>query len=67
LNFLGADETAAPGIAFVSRTVLRAGVDLLGARISADIIFGLGGWTILLIICAVGATILFAALIAPYL
>ena len=43
MNFLGEDEAAAPRIAFASRTVLRAGVALLGARISADIIFVLGG------------------------
>ena len=67
MGFIGDDKTAAPGIAFASRTVLRAGVALLGARISTDIIFLLGGWTILLIIFAVGATILFATLIAPYL
>ena len=67
MNFLGEDKAAAPGIAFASRTLLRAGVALLGARISTDIIFVLGGWTILLIMCAVGATILFATLIAPYL
>lgn len=67
MNFMSEDDAAAPGIAFASRTVLRAGVALLGARISTDIIFVLGGWTILLIVCAVGATILFAVLIAPCL
>jgi uncharacterized integral membrane protein (TIGR00698 family) len=71
MNFMSEDKAAAPGLQFASRTVLRAGVALLGARIGVDIFFGLGAWTILLVVVVVvvvvGATILFATLIAPHL
>lgn len=67
MNFMGEDKAAAPGIQFASRTVLRAGVALLGARMSVAIFSVLGIWTILLVVVGVGATILFATLIAPFL
>ncbi|MDS9468733.1 putative sulfate exporter family transporter [Paracoccus sp. MBLB3053] len=64
LNFL-ADEGSktAPGIGFTARTVLRLGVALLGARISAGMLVGLGGAAIGLVIAGVVLTILFALLV----
>lgn len=35
-NFLGAEACFAPGLAFASRTVLRVGGAMLGARITLD-------------------------------
>lgn len=67
MNFIGENERAAPGIQFGSRTVLRAGVALLGVRISADMLLELGPSTIFLVALGVGATILFAVTIAPFL
>ncbi|AOR81199.1 YeiH family protein [Novosphingobium resinovorum] len=61
LNFLSEEGTqTAPGVAIASKTILRLGVALLGARISVDMLSGLGGWMIILIISGVVATILFA-------
>ena len=66
LHFLAEDGTrSAPGIAFTSRTVLRLGVALLGARISVEMLARLGWPLILLVVTGVIATILFALLIAP--
>ncbi|MFV0476093.1 MAG: YeiH family protein [Pikeienuella sp.] len=60
LNFLAEDGArTAAGIALTSRTVLRLGVALLGARISAEMLADLGGPMILLVILGVVATILF--------
>ncbi|MTH35877.1 putative sulfate exporter family transporter [Paracoccus limosus] len=65
LNFLADDGTrTAPGIAFTSRSVLRIGVALLGARISVDMLAGLGAAAIALVVAGVILTIAFALLIA---
>ncbi len=66
-QFLSEDGAAAPGIAFTSRTVLRLGVALLGARMSFDLLFGIGLDTIALVVLAVAATIGFALLAARVL
>ncbi|MDO5605326.1 MAG: putative sulfate exporter family transporter [Paracoccus sp. (in: a-proteobacteria)] len=64
LNFLAEDGTrTAPGIALSARTVLRLGVALLGARISVDMLRGLGGPLIAVVILGVIATILFGLLL----
>lgn len=67
LNFL-AEEGArtAPGIEFTARTVLRLGVALLGARISVDMLAGLGAPAIALVVAGVILTILFALLVARF-
>ena len=63
LNFLAEDGTrTGPGIAFTARTVLRAGVALLGARISVDMLADLGGPAIALVVAGVVLTILFGVL-----
>lgn len=63
LNFLAEEGTrTAPGIAFTARTVLRLGVALLGARISVEMLSGLGPRAIALVVAGVVLTILFALL-----
>jgi len=63
-NFLASNPRTRPGIEFAARTVLRFGVGLLGARVTAEHIVELGVPAILLVVCAVLATILFGAAIA---
>jgi uncharacterized integral membrane protein (TIGR00698 family) len=52
-----ADRTAA-GVEFCSRTLLRLGVGLLGARITWDQVAGLGWPTVLVVLAAVASTLL---------
>lgn len=63
-HFLSKESAAAPGIAFTSKTVLRIGVALLGARISAGQIAELGAMPVLLVPAIVLATILFGRYLA---
>lgn len=57
INFLSTDERCRAGIDFASRTVLRAGVALLGMRITFEQIGSLGLGTFALTVTAVIATI----------
>lgn len=57
-HYLSADPKAQPGIEFCSRNVLRLGVGLLGARITAAQIVGLGWSTAAIVIIAVLTTLL---------
>lgn len=57
LNFLSADPKCRPGIDFGSRQMLRLGVALLGARISADLVAALGWPVIALVVAGVLVTI----------
>ena len=57
-HFLAEEGRCVPGIAFTSRTVLRVGVALLGARISIELLIGLGPKLILLVVAGVILTIL---------
>lgn len=67
LNFLADEGTkTAPGIAITSRTVLRFGVALLGARISVGMLVELGPGLVALVVSGVLATIGFALLIARF-
>ncbi len=59
LHFIHEDERCRPGIEFAAKTILRFGVALLGFRISAQMLAGLGPSTIGWIFCAVVVTILF--------
>ncbi|MEX0350102.1 MAG: YeiH family protein [Paracoccaceae bacterium] len=61
-HFLAEDGPCKPGIEFTSRTVLRFGVALLGARISVELMVGLGAGLITVVVIAVVATILFGLL-----
>ncbi|MEG0678038.1 MAG: putative sulfate exporter family transporter [Comamonas sp.] len=56
-HFLSQDAKTKPGIEFCARAVLRLGVGLLGARITATQIAGLGWSTALIVIAAVLTTI----------
>lgn len=67
LNFLAEDGTrTAPGVALTARTVLRLGVALLGARISVDMLAGLGAAAIGLVIAGVVLTIVFGLIAARF-
>lgn len=61
-HFLAEDGRCVPGIEFTAKTVLRVGVALLGARISVDLLAGLGLELILLVVTGVIATVLFGLL-----
>ena len=65
--FLSQRTTAAPGIQYTARTILRLGVALLGVRISFGQIVELGAIPIAIIVSSVIATILFGRQIAGYL
>lgn len=62
-HFLSQDAKTKPGIEFCARGVLRLGVGLLGARITATQIAGLGLSTALIVIAAVVTTILCGSLL----
>lgn len=66
VSFLSEDQKAATGIAFSARSLLRIGVALLGARISFDLLMGLGGPLIALVIGSVLATIGFGLFIGRF-
>lgn len=55
-HYLSSDAKTKPGIEFCSRNVLRLGVGLLGARITASQIAGLGWSTAVIVILAVMTT-----------
>lgn len=57
-HYLSEDAKTRPGIEFCARGVLRLGVGLLGARITASQIAGLGWSTAAIVIVAVVTTIL---------
>ncbi len=57
-HYLSHDATTRPGIEFCARTVLRLGVGLLGARITASQIAGLGWSAAAIVIAAVVTTLL---------
>ena len=66
-HFLAEEGRSAPGVAFTSRTVLRIGVALLGARISVELLVGLGWSLIALTVLGVVLTIGFALLASKLL
>lgn len=66
-NFLADDARFKEGLAVGSRSILRLGVALLGARITADQIMHLGPQTLVGITLAVVATILFGMAAAKML
>jgi uncharacterized integral membrane protein (TIGR00698 family) len=57
-NYLSLDARTKPGIEFASRVVLRLGVGLLGARITAAQIAELGWETALTVVAATSTTVL---------
>ncbi|MGV3494014.1 MAG: YeiH family protein [Ramlibacter sp.] len=56
-HYLSRDGTTRPGVEFCARTVLRLGVALLGARITAVQIAALGWSTVAVVVVAVASTI----------
>jgi len=66
-NFAAEGEKIRDGIEFASRQVLRFGVALLGARITAEQLAGLGADSIAMVAGGVVATILFGALVGRLL
>lgn len=66
-HFLHDDPRCAPGVDFVASAVLRAGVALLGARMSVEMAAGLGAPAALLMVGAAAATILLSLALAPLL
>jgi uncharacterized integral membrane protein (TIGR00698 family) len=64
MNFLGEVERCRDGISFTSRTLLRIGVAMLGFRITLWQIAELGWQPLVLVIAAVGLTILISIWIA---
>ncbi|MNZ66684.1 hypothetical protein D3C78_849150 [compost metagenome] len=66
-HFLSYDPKIKTGIEFCSRSVLRLGVGLLGARITASQIMGLGWSTAAIVIAAVVTTLLCGVLLGRYL
>ncbi|AEI92813.1 MULTISPECIES: YeiH family protein [Roseobacter] len=61
-HFLAEEGRCVTGIGFTSKTVLRIGVALLGARISVELLIGLGPKLIGLVVAGVILTILFGLL-----
>jgi uncharacterized integral membrane protein (TIGR00698 family) len=66
-HYLSKEPRTRPGIDLCSRTVLRLGVGLLGARITAAQIVALGWPTALTVVVAVVSTISLGAWLAPRL
>lgn len=63
-NFLSAEGRCQAGIGFTSRTILRAGVALLGARITAGAALALGPTPLIVAALGVVLTLLFGTLLA---
>ena len=66
-HFLHDEKRCKPGIDFASREVLRLGVGLLGARITAAQIASLGIKPVLMVLVCVCLTILLGALLSRFL
>jgi uncharacterized integral membrane protein (TIGR00698 family) len=66
-HFLSEEGRCVAGIDLCAKKVLRIGVALLGMRISVDLLVGLGAGTILLLVSAIVATILFGLVAARLL
>lgn len=66
-NFLSVDERLAPGLELCSRSVLRVGIALLGARITMSQITELGARVLIIVVIAIAATMLFSRVAAKRL
>lgn len=64
LNFLASNPQIESGIGFCAKPVLRAGVALLGARITLEQVASLGVGTGLVVLASVASTILFGVVLA---
>ena len=66
-NYLSHEPRTKPGIEFCGRTVLRLGVGLLGARITAAQISGLGWETALIVVGGLSTTMLCGLVVGKHL
>jgi len=66
VSFLGEEGRTVAGVDFTARSLLRFGVALLGVRVSAQVVAGLGPELILLVIAGVVVTIAFGLWVARY-
>jgi uncharacterized integral membrane protein (TIGR00698 family) len=64
-NFMAQDARYAPGLQVAAKEILRVGVALLGARITASQITGLGWWTLSGVSAAVFLTVVIGFAAAP--
>ena len=55
-NLAGQPPSWGPGVAVAGKRVLRIGIVLLGFQVSLVEVLGLGPWTLLLVVAAVGVT-----------
>jgi uncharacterized integral membrane protein (TIGR00698 family) len=67
LNFLNGDRRLAPGLAFASRTLLRIGIVLVGARVTLAQIVGLGPVALAAVVVITTLTMLAGVLAADRL
>lgn len=67
LNYLSLEGRCVAGIQFAAKSVLRFGIALLGARITAEQLLGLGITPIAIVLAGVPATILFSFLCGKWL
>jgi len=67
VNFLGQDDHCSPGIDFCSTSILRAGVALLGLRVTAGHLMDLGWLAALLVVAAVVLTTALGAVLGKML
>jgi len=63
-NYINPQGRFMPGVTLSSRTILRIGVALLGARITVEEVLKLGPSPLVLTVCGVALTLLFGALLA---
>lgn len=66
LHFLSEEGKAVKGIVFSSKIILRIGVALLGARVSVELLYSLGGALISLVILGVVSTIAFGLIVCRF-
>lgn len=57
LNFLGTEKNMAPGLTFASKTLLRWGIVLVGARVTLGQVIGLGPMTLVAVVVILFATL----------
>lgn len=64
LNFLGSEKNMAPGLTFASKTLLRWGIVLVGARVTLGQIVGLGPMTLVAVVLILLATLATGVIVA---
>ena len=67
LNYLSTEGRCVAGIEFCSKSVLRFGIALLGARITIEQLMGLGITPIIIVLVSVPSTILFGFFVGRWL